>query len=127
VIDNFNNVFRLSSGEYFKWAACDDLCGRDYLSPGRSRPGGGPVDGAGLGEDRWDRRARQRVPLPYQVSDMNSAESVYSPDPTVRFPRLLRNFWWVGGPFYGVTRSMTLAATRWLHPRHMSGDAILLT
>src|SRR4249919_3267459 len=31
VIHNFNNTFRLSSGEYFKWAASDDVCGRDYL------------------------------------------------------------------------------------------------
>jgi len=71
-------------------------------------------------------RAARTAPI-YQASDMNSAESVYSPDPTVRFRRLLGNIWWVGGPFYGVTRSMILAATRWLHPRHMSGDEILLT
>src|SRR3990172_11630910 len=31
VIDNFNSVFRLSGGEYFKWAASDDVCERDYL------------------------------------------------------------------------------------------------
>ena len=31
VIRNFNNVFRLSNGPYFKWAAGDDVCGRDYL------------------------------------------------------------------------------------------------
>ena len=31
VIDNFNNAFRLSAGEYFKWAASDDVCEHDYL------------------------------------------------------------------------------------------------
>lgn len=29
---NFNRVFELSSGEYFKWAAHDDLCATSFLS-----------------------------------------------------------------------------------------------
>jgi glycosyltransferase involved in cell wall biosynthesis len=29
---NFNRVFGLSSGEYFKWANCDDVHAQDYLS-----------------------------------------------------------------------------------------------
>jgi glycosyltransferase involved in cell wall biosynthesis len=29
---NFNRVFELSSSEYFKWAAADDLCAPDYLA-----------------------------------------------------------------------------------------------
>jgi glycosyltransferase involved in cell wall biosynthesis len=29
---NFNRVFQLSSGEYFKWAAYDDLMSQDFLS-----------------------------------------------------------------------------------------------
>jgi glycosyltransferase involved in cell wall biosynthesis len=28
---NFNRVFELSSGEYFKWAACDDVLAPEYL------------------------------------------------------------------------------------------------
>lgn len=28
---NYNRVFELSTGEYFKWAACDDLCAPTYL------------------------------------------------------------------------------------------------
>lgn len=28
---NYNRVFRLASGEYFKWAAHDDLCAPEYL------------------------------------------------------------------------------------------------
>jgi hypothetical protein len=31
-VANFNRVFRESRGEYFKWLAYDDLCGRDLLS-----------------------------------------------------------------------------------------------
>lgn len=28
---NFNSVFELSSGEYFKWAACDDVCEPSFI------------------------------------------------------------------------------------------------
>ena len=28
---NYNQTFKLSSGEYFKWAACDDLCAPTYI------------------------------------------------------------------------------------------------
>ena len=28
---NYNRVFELSSGEYFKWAAHDDLCAPEFL------------------------------------------------------------------------------------------------
>jgi len=28
---NFNRVFRASTGEYFKWAACDDILQQDFL------------------------------------------------------------------------------------------------
>lgn len=29
---NFNNVFHLARGEYFKWAAADDICASEYLA-----------------------------------------------------------------------------------------------
>lgn len=29
--DNFNAVFRLARGEYFKWASCNDLCEPDFV------------------------------------------------------------------------------------------------
>ena len=68
----------------------------------------------------------KRMPMHYEISDLNSPISVYSPDPAVRFRRLLRNIWWVDGPFYGVMRSSALRATRWVHRPHHSGDQILL-
>lgn len=127
VIQNFNAVFRLSTGEYFKWAAADDVCGRDYFRRAVDVLDGDPsvvlVWARTVGIDEQG----DRVPLPYEVSDLNSAESVFALDPAVRFRRLLRNIWWVDGPFYGVMRSRALADTRRLHPRHMSGDQILLT
>ena len=126
-IENFNNVFRLSTGRYFKWAAADDICGRDYLRQAVEVLDGEPTvvlawaRTTGIGEHG------EPVALPNEVSDLNSAVSVYSPDPVVRFRRLLRNMWWVDGPLYGVIRSDTLARTRWIHPPHVSGDQILLT
>ncbi len=126
VIHNFNRVFRLSRGEYFKWVASDDICGGDYVRCAVQKLDDDPsvvlVWAKTVGVD--DRG--ERVHLPYEVSDSNSSSSVYSPDPVVRLRRLLRNIWWVDGPFYGVIRSEALAQTRWLHPPHPSGDQILL-
>jgi glycosyltransferase involved in cell wall biosynthesis len=126
VIDNFNTVFRLSGGRYFKWAASDDVCASEYLQRAvqvlDDRPSVVLAWAKTVGIDERG----ERVPLPNEVSDLNSPYSVYSSDPVVRLRRLLRNIWWVDGPFYGVIRSDALARTRWLHPAHPSGDQILL-
>lgn len=126
VIQNFNAAFRLSTGEYFKWAASDDVCGPDYLLGAVEVLDRDPsvvlVWGKTVGIDENG----GRVPMQYELSDLNSPISVFSPDPAVRFRRLLRNIWWVDGPFYGVMRSSALRATRWVHPPHHSGDQILL-
>ena len=126
VLHNFNEVFRRSQGRYFKWAASDDVCGRDYLLHAVQKLDEDPsvvlVWAKTVGIDEQGARVR----LPYEVSDLNSPSSVYSPDPVVRLSRLLRNIWWVDGPFYGVIRADALARTRWLHPPHPSGDEILL-
>jgi hypothetical protein len=127
MISNFNNVYRLSTGQYFKWAASDDVCGRDYLlnavqaleeDPSIVLAWATPVGIDGRG---------QRVHMAYEVSDLNSPNSVYSPDPTVRFRRLLRNIWWTQGPFHGLIRAATLAQTRWVVPPHIGCDHILLS
>lgn len=128
VIENFNNVFQLSVGEYFKWAASDDVCEHDYLRKAVEMLDRDPsivlVWARTLGLDEYG----TVVPLEYEISDLNSAESVYSPDPTVRFRRLLRNFWWADGPLYGVIRATALSQTSAPgHHRHMSSDQILLT
>ena len=128
VIENFNNVFRLSVGDYFKWAASDDVCERDYLRKAVEMLDRDPsivlVWARTLGIDEYG----TVVPLDYEISDLNSAESVNSPDPTVRFRRLVRNFWWADGPLYGVIRATALSQTSAPgHHRHMSSDQILLT
>jgi glycosyltransferase involved in cell wall biosynthesis len=127
LIYNFNLVFRLSLGEYFKWAASDDVCAPDYLARAvevlDSDPSVVLAWGKTVGIDENGNRVRMR----HEVSDLNSPESVYSPDPTVRFRRLMQNIFWANGPLYGVLRSSALASTKSLHPRHMSGDQILIT
>lgn len=126
VVENFNTVFRLSIGRYFKWAAADDVCGADYL-----RQAVDVLDGDRAVVLVWartvgiDERGEPAM-LPNEVSDLNGPWSVGSADPVVRFRRLLRNMWWVDGPFYGVVRRDALEQTRWLHPHHISGDQILL-
>lgn len=126
VVYNFNTAFRLSAGHYFKWAASDDVCGRDYLQHAVQILDQDPSVVLAWAKTVGIDERGERVPLPDEVSDLNSANSVFSPDPAVRFRRLMRNIWWVDGPFYGVIRASTLAGTRWLHPNHMSGDQILL-
>jgi glycosyltransferase involved in cell wall biosynthesis len=126
VIHNFNQTFRLSSGQYFKWAASDDICGPDYLRKAVQVLDEDPsvvlVWARTVGIDEQG----NRIPGVMGVSDLNSRVSVYSPDPVIRFRRLMRHMWWVNGPFYGVIRAETLEKTA-LHPVHMSGDQILLT
>jgi len=126
VVYNFNTTFRLSSGEYYKWAASDDVCGTDYLLRAVDALDNDPSIVLAWAKAIGIDESGNRVQLEYEVSDLNSPISVYSPDPAVRFRRLLRNFWWVDGPFYGVMRSSALRATRWIHPPHPSGDQILL-
>jgi glycosyltransferase involved in cell wall biosynthesis len=127
VIQNFNAAFALSSGEYFKWAASDDVCERDYLKRAVEVLDRDPSVVLAWGKTVGIDEEGQRVQKPNELSDLNSPNSVYSPDPAVRFRRLLRNIWWVDGPFYGVIRSTALRSTRWVHPPHHSGDQILLT
>lgn len=128
VIDNFNNVFRLSSGQYFKWAAYDDLCGPDYLKKAVEVLDQDPSVVLAWARTFGIDERGETVALQQEISDLNSAESVFSPDPTVRFRRLLRNIWWVDGPLYGVIRATALSQTSAAgYHRHMSSDQILLT
>lgn len=122
---NFNNVFRLSSGEYFKWAASDDVCAPNYMLRAIQALDEDPTAVIAWGKTSGIDEHGTPVELFQEVSDLNSPGSVYSPDPTVRFRRLMRHIWWANGPFYGVIRSDVLARTP-LHPQHRHGDKVLL-
>jgi hypothetical protein len=73
-----------------------------------------------------DEEGRQRTnPLPGQISDRDTSDSVSSPDPLIRFRKLIRHIWWVDAAFYGLMRADTLSQTS-LHPHHVSGDQLLI-
>ena len=122
---NFNTVFRLSSGQYFKWAASDDVCGSEYLARAVEILDRDPSVVLTWPKTRGIDDSGDLVDLPSEISDLNGPLSVYSPDPAVRFRRLVRNWWWADGPFHGLIRADVLANTR-LHARHTGGDQLLL-
>jgi glycosyltransferase involved in cell wall biosynthesis len=127
MVDNFNSVFRLSRGEYFKWCASDDVCAPDYLRRAVEVLDADPaivlafplvvrIDGEGR---------RRTKSLPGQISDQDTFDSVSSLDPAIRFRKLMRHIWWVDAAFYGLMRADTLSQTS-LHPYHVSGDQLLI-
>jgi glycosyltransferase involved in cell wall biosynthesis len=122
---NFGQTFRLSSGRYFKWAAADDICGKDYLMRAVDALDADSSIVLAWGRTEGINVDGERIELPYELYDLNSAISVYSPDPVIRWRRLMRNIWWVDGPFYGVIRSETLAKVPVLR-NHYSSDHFLL-
>ena len=127
VISNFNSVFRLSHGEYFKWCASDDVCAPDYLQRAVEVLDQDPsvvlVFPLIVGIDE---EGRPRRSLPGQISDRDSPGTVSSPDPVIRFRKLLRHIWWVDAAFYGLMRADVLAQTS-LHRYQRSGDQLLVT
>jgi glycosyltransferase involved in cell wall biosynthesis len=127
MIFNFNSVFRLSHGEYFKWCSSDDVCAPDYLRRAVEVLDEDPsvvlvfslIEGI-------DEKGRPRKFLPGQITDRESPGTVSSPDPVIRFRKLVRHIWWVDAAFYGLMRSHVLAQTS-LHRYQRSGDQLLVT
>jgi glycosyltransferase involved in cell wall biosynthesis len=127
VISNFNSVFRLSHGEYFKWCASDDVIAPDYLKRAVAMLDDDPsvvlvfslIQGI-------DEENRPREYLTGQITDRDSPDSVASPDPVIRFRKLLRHIWWVDAAFYGLIRADVLSQTT-LHRYQRSGDQLLVT
>jgi glycosyltransferase involved in cell wall biosynthesis len=124
-IENFNTAFRLSSGRYFKWAACDDVLAPEFLRRAVEVLDGDPsvvlaypviltIDEDGRPND-----------IRYRGFDRRVLERTASPDPAERFSATMRNLWYTDH-LYGLIRSDSLASTR-LHARHFIGDHILLS
>jgi glycosyltransferase involved in cell wall biosynthesis len=125
IVSNFNSVFKLSSGEYFKWASYDDVCGPDFLlrctqvldsdpSIVLSYPQIVNIDERGL-----------RVEYPQDIPDVNSPDGMFSDDPVTRFRTWMRNLGFTE-PLYGLIRADVLAKTP-LHAHHFIGDHIVLS
>ena len=134
-IANFNEVFRLTGGRYFKWAAHDDVCAPEFLARCVEVLDTDPSVVlacpriAGIDEDG---RPTEYISIPGpgqgQVRgkglETDSAVSTAVTDPTLRWRWMMRNLWWTPH-LYGLIRSDALALTK-LHPPHYMGDHILL-
>ncbi len=101
---NFNQAFRLSSGEFFKWAAYDDICGPHLLSRCVEV----------LDHDPGVVLAYPRVAMIDEDGEItkknDSGPDISSSDPAVRLSTLMRNPFW-GTSMFGVIRSSVLART----------------
>jgi len=126
-IYNFNSVFRLSRGDYFKWSSSDDVCAPDYLKRAVDVLDDDPsvVLVFSLIEGIDENGVRGKF-LPGQITDRDSPDSVSSPDPVIRFRKLIRHIWWVDAAFYGLMRADVLSETS-LHRFQRSGDQLLIT
>lgn len=134
-IYNFNNVFRLTTGRYFKWAACDDVCDPQFLSrcvevldrdPGvvLACPRVGGIDEDGNPKDIVTMPGHGLGLVTGIRLDIDPAVSPSDPDPTQRWRFMMRYLWWTPH-LYGLIRADALSRTN-LHPYHFNGDHILL-
>lgn len=118
VAGNFNQVFRLSSGEFFKWAAYDDLCAPDFLRCCVDildcDPGVVLAYPRTVGIDEYGRATLRNAPGP----DLTSV------DPAVRFARIMQAPFWTTSLF-GVIRAEVMSRTG-LMPSNAAGDHVLL-
>ena len=134
-IYNFNNVFRLTTGEYFKWAAYDDVCDATFLSrcvevldqdPGvvLACPRVVGIDEEGHPTDIVTRPGHGRDLVTGVRLDIDPAVSPSDPDPVQRWRFMMRYLWWTPH-LYGLIRADVMSKTD-LHPFHFNGDHILL-
>ena len=114
---NFNKVFQLSSGEYFKWAAHDDLITPDYLARCVEI----------LDCDRSIVLCHSQVQIINErgkfLSDYNIKLHTDSPNPATRFHDLLSHH--LCYPIFGLIRASTLKKTS-LMGNYGHTDGVLL-
>ncbi len=115
---NFNQVFRLSSGEYFKFAAHDDLYAPDFLLHCVEA-----LDG--------DRDVVLAYPRTVGINDQGNpilahaaGPDLTSPEPTVRFARIMRSPFW-DTSLFGLIRAEVMTTTG-LMPSNAQGGHVLL-
>jgi len=103
IAGNFNQSFRLSSGEFFKWAAYDDICGPGFV--------GRCVEV--LDRDPEVVLVHPRVAMidedGHITRKIDPGPNLTSADAAVRFSTVMQSSW--GGPLFGVIRSSVLART----------------
>ena len=114
---NFNRVFQLSSGEYFKWAAHDDLLAADYLAQCVEV----------LDRDRSVVLCHSQVQIIDErgkaICDYTIRLNTDSNNPVTRFHDLLTHH--LCYPIFGLIRANTLRKTS-LMGNHGHTDGVLL-
>jgi len=116
---NFNKAFSLSRGQYFKWAACDDIHLPDCLARCvQVLDSDAKVVLVYPKSSEINEDGTQRTPLlcPYELD---------SPHTYHRFHRLLWNPPWYPHMIFGLVRASALAQTRPYAPKRWADYAIL--
>ena len=115
-VANFNRVYRLARGHYFKWAAHDDWCDRSLISH--------CVEVLETSPEVVLCQSSAHLVLPDGTQEPLESHDLVSPDPVERFRHVL---WEVGNtyPMFGVARSRALAATPLL-TRDVGSDRMFL-
>ncbi|HAX76629.1 MAG TPA: glycosyl transferase [Cyanobacteria bacterium UBA11372] len=118
---NFNRVFELSRGEYFKWASHDDICEPKYLE---------------RCVELLDRNPAVVLcyPKANTIDEQGNWQKVYTENlkilaekPHERFYQLLETFgWYHGTQIYGLTRASELKKTMLLG-NYPHADRVLLS
>lgn len=136
-VHNFNQVFRLSNGEYFTWAAADDIRRPAFIAACVERLDDDPTlalvcPRATAIDEHGDRVRGSISPGPLvaehayeDYTNLDGPDAADDPDPVVRYRRLMRDLWYTV-QLYGVVRADVLGRTG-LHPTHHMGDHILLS
>jgi glycosyltransferase involved in cell wall biosynthesis len=113
---NYNRVFELSSGEYFKWAAYDDVLAPDFLRKCVSVLEKDPsIVGCHCKTGRIDQHGNF---LGYH--NENLLTRIGSPKPHERFRQLL-DMYYITTPFHGVYRANMFAKSQ-LHGSYIGAD-----
>jgi glycosyltransferase involved in cell wall biosynthesis len=117
---NYNRTFKLSSGEYFKWAAYDDVLAPEYLRKCVSVLDNDPS--IVLCHSKTGRIDQNGKLLDYYNEGL--LKKIDSPKPHERFRDLL-NLYYTTCPIFGVVRTNSFAKTQ-LHGTYIGADRNLL-
>jgi glycosyltransferase involved in cell wall biosynthesis len=117
---NYNRVFELSSGEYFKWAAYDDVLASEYLRKCVSVLDEDPsIVGCHCKTGRIDQDGKF---LGYYNKGL--LKRINSPEPHKRFRDLI-GLYYTTTPFHGVYRASIFAQSQ-LHGSYVGADRNLV-
>jgi glycosyltransferase involved in cell wall biosynthesis len=117
---NFNQTFRLSSGQYFKWAAHDDALRPQFLQ--RCIEILDRDSSVVIAYPRWKAIDEASRPQDYEYAPWD----VTSPVPHRRFRNAMRMAGLGSVPIFGLIRSEVLDRTE-LHRAYAHGDHVLLS